>query len=331
MSDPSGTLVGAGSLTYEVDPQWEKPPHRWVHTDVSAIAVDSADRVFVLNRGEPPIGVYDPDGSFVGSWGKGIFTHPHGLAIGPDDGIYCVDDADHTVRKFNRDGLVIQTIRGVSTDGAGAEVRSSARTGQPFDGPTDVAVGPTGDFYVSDGYGNARVHCFSRDGALRFSWGEPGSGPGQFNLPHGIALARDGKVFVADRENDRIQVFDHLGNYIQQWTDLVRPDGVAVDRDDNVYVVELSRSVGERVRGSREGPPSRCSIFDVNGRLLARWGTRDSCAAGSFFAPHGICVDSKGDLYVGEVIVSGGANVGKVRADCHTLQKFVRVSPKRES
>ena len=324
------TIVGSGDFTYHVAEGWEQLPAGWSHRDVARVAVDSRDRVYVFNRGAHPVIVYDRDGRFLASWGEGLFTNPHGITIGPDDRVYCTDAGDHTVRIFTPSGTLLQTLGapGVASDsGIGDDYRSIRRGAPPFNRPTNLAIAPTGDLYVSDGYGNARVHCFSPDGALRFSWGEPGTGPGEFNLPHAVAVAADGRVLVADRENSRVQLFSPRGEYLTTWTDVSRPDDLAIDPQGHVFVVELSVNVGAwgKQPPDLSAPPSRCSVFDLDGRLLARWGSHDPCAPGSFFAPHGVCLDSRGDLYVGEVTWTAGGRVGAVPEDCHTLQKLVRV------
>src|SRR5207248_6491697 len=147
------------------------------------------------------------------------------------------------------------------------------RAGPPFHYPTNLAVGPSGDLYVTDGYGNARVHRFAPDGRLLQSWGEPGGGPGQFRVPHGLAVDEDGTVYVADRENSRVQLFTADGVYRGAWTDVARPCQVFVDGAGAVYVAELGFRAG---RWPWMGPPEagavggRLSVFDRNGRLLAR-------------------------------------------------------------
>ncbi|MEX0712237.1 MAG: 6-bladed beta-propeller, partial [Pirellulales bacterium] len=182
--------------------------------------------------------------------------------------------------------------------------------------------------YVTDGYGNARVHKFTPDGRLMLSWGEPGSGPGQFNLPHGIAVDSQGRVYVADRENSRLQIFSGEGRFLSEWTDLARPMQVCIDRDDNVWVSEVGWHAGLypwQQPPAADAPAARVSIFDASGVVRARWGEKaNPCAPGNFYAPHDLCLDTRGDLYVGEVVMSAGGKQGKVPADCHALQKFVR-------
>jgi DNA-binding beta-propeller fold protein YncE len=317
---------------YEADDRWAQWPAGWDHAEAVAVAADGGDRVYVFNRGARPVLVFRRDGTFLGSWGEGVFTRPHGLFVGPDGAVYCSDDFDHTVRKFTPDGKLLLTLgtsgKPSDTGATSLDYRTIRRAGPPFHYPTNLALSPEGDMYVSDGYGNARAHKFAPDGRLLFSWGEPGDGPGQFHLPHGIAVDRQGTVYVADRENSRVQLFTPEGRFVAEWTDVARPCQVFIDAADNVYVAELGFLAG-RWPGTGDAPPGatggRVSIFDLRGGLLARWGGgKDPCAPGDFFAPHGIWVDSHGDIYVAEVVLSGGGNSGLVSPDCHTLQKFVR-------
>ena len=328
-------------LRYEVVARWEQLPEGYTHRDVVGVTVDARDRVYVLTRGDARVLVYEPEGTFVTSFGEGLFTErTHGLTIGPDGSVYCVDDGDHTVRKFNSEGELVMVLGtpGVRSEtGCGTSSRLSGtykmlasiiRGGPPFNNPTDIAVAPNGDLYVSDGYGNARVHRFSPEGRLIQSWGEPGIDPGQFNLPHGIWVDGDGRVLVADRENDRIQIFGPTGEFLDQWTDVQRPTDIFIDGDGLIHVSELAWRRGDRsfVHGEIQDSwrPGRVSVFDPAGKLLLRWGGADICAPGNFCAPHTLCVDSHGDLYVGEAIYTFGTRPGHVPPGCHTLQKFAR-------
>ena len=172
--------------------------------------------VYVFNRGAHPMVVLDREGHFIPSWGEGLFSRAHGLHIDADDNLYCTDDGDHTVRKCSTDGKVRLTI-GIPNKPA------PFMSGEPFHRCTHTALSPKGEIYVSDGYGNACVHKYTPDGKLIKSWGEPGTDPGQFNIVHNIATDADGFVYVADRENHRVQVFDGNGKYETQWNNLHRP------------------------------------------------------------------------------------------------------------
>ncbi len=325
-----GPLVGAGPFRYRAVIDWEQLPAGWSFVEVAGVATDSKGRVYVFNRGEHPVIVFDRDGRFLASWGEGIVVRAHGIFISPDDMVYLTDDLDHTVRKFTTDGKLLQTL-GTSgqpsdTGVVGIDYRT-IRGGPPFHRPTNVALAADGTLLVTDGYGNARVHRFAPAGRLLQSWGEPGRGPGQFNLPHGIDVDRDGRVYVADRENSRIQVFTPGGEFITEWTDVVRPMQVFIDKQNNVFVAEVGWRAGRFPwqEAPADPPGARISIFDRDGRLQARWGGGvDPTAPGDFFAPHDIWVDDRGDVYVGEVVMSAGGNRGMVSPTCHSLQKFVR-------
>jgi DNA-binding beta-propeller fold protein YncE len=328
----SEVCVGHGQFRYRVEQTWAKFPADGAPGEAVAVACDARDRVFVFLRGPRPVQVFEPDGTLVTAWGEGLFVRPHGIYIGPDGTVYCSDDCDHTVRAFTPDGRPLFTLgtsgRPSDTGATSSDYRTIQRAGPPFHYPTNLALGPAGDLYVTDGYGNARVHRFAPDGRLLQSWGEPGSGPGQFHLPHGLAVDRDSTVYVADRENSRIQLFSADGVYRGQWTDVARPCQLFIDSTDWVYVAELGFRAGRWPgMGSPEpgAPGGRVSVFDRAGVLQARWGGGDTpCAPGDFFAPHGLWVDGRGDLYVAEVALSAGGRAGLVPASCHTLQKFVR-------
>jgi DNA-binding beta-propeller fold protein YncE len=324
--------VGSGRYRYEALARWERLPPGWSFGEVAGVATDSRDRVYVFTRGEHPVIVFDRDGNFLISWGEGQFNRPHGIFIGPDDAVYCTDDLDHTIRKFTTDGKLLLTLgtsgRASDTDIEGIDYRTIRRPGPPFNRPTNLALAADGSMYATDGYGNCRVHKFAPDGRLLFSWGQPGSGPGQFNLPHGIALDREGMVYVADRENSRVQVFSPAGEFVAEWPNLARPMQVFLDAQDNVFVVGVGFRAGlfpwTTAPADREGP--YLAVFTRKGEPLARCGGGpDPCAVGDFFAPHDVWIDSRGDVYVGEVVMSAGGNRGLVSADCHSLQKFVRL------
>jgi sugar lactone lactonase YvrE len=186
-------------------------------------------------------------------------------------------------------------------------IASITRAAPPFNQPTGVAVSSTGDVFVSDGYGNARVHRFDPEGKLLASWGEPGAKPGQFRLPHNIWIDREDRVWISDRENNRIQIFDTEGKVLDTWIDLIRPTQVCIDADDTVYISELCR---------------RISIFSIEGKLLARWGNESNPIEDPLLVgPHVLGVDSKGDLYVGEVARA----FAKVERGARAIQKFKRI------
>ncbi len=287
---------GSGKYTYELVDEWAKLPEGWSFLDIGGLAIDSQDRVYVLNRSSHPVMVFDRDGKFLGSWGEGYFKRAHGIRMSQDGTIYCTDDENHTVSQFTPEGKVVKVLgnKGKPSDTGYIQqpdlLKSLAtikRGGPPFNRPTGVALSSSGEIFVSDGYGNARVHKFSREGKLLLSWGKPGTKPGQFRLPHNIWIDKQDRVWVPDRENSRIQVFDTNGKFLTQWTDLLRPADIFIDNEGTVYVSELD---------------PRVSIFTNGGKLLARWGTpeKDPMKA-QLGSPHAISVDSRGDIYIGSI------------------------------
>ena len=327
---------GPHKLEYEVIEGWEHLPDGWSFVEVAGVAVDSQDRVYVFNRSEHPVMVYERDGKFLTAWGEGVFRSPHGIYIDRDDRIHCADDGDHTVRIFDTAGN-LQHMLGEPGRAAptGFEIgeRPVLFGGKPFNGVTNVAKAPNGDMYVADGYGNARVHRFAADGTLITSWGAPGSNPGEFNLPHGIAVDRAARVYVADRENSRVQVFDRDGVFLKSWDWVNRPCDLFIDEDERLYIAELGWSNPVKLSPHycmMQHPPvghdpiARVTVCDLDGRVISRFGGHDPLLPGNFIVPHGIWVDSRGDLYVGEVVKRSGAIEHFAPLTCHAFQKFRR-------
>jgi hypothetical protein len=320
-------VLGAGEHRYRVVESWAKLPDGWELMDVGAVAVDSKDRVYVFNRGAHPMIVFDREGNFLKSWGEGVFKRAHGLHIDRDDTLYCTDDGDHTVRKCTTDGEILLTL-GVPGEPA------PFMSGAPFHRCTHTALSPKGEIYVSDGYGNSCVHKFSPDGKLLMSWGETGTGPGQFNLVHNIVTDADGWVYVADRENHRVQVFDGNGRYETEWKNLHRPCGLycACGKGTSTptfFVGELGPGMPVNLKYRNLGP--RLSIVDHQGRLVARLGGEDGpgLEPGRFIAPHGLAIDSRGDIYVGEVAYTNWATSfpgQTMPRPLRSLQKLERVN-----
>ena len=311
------TVLGSGTFTYEIDPTCAKLPAGWTFLGVAAIGIDSKDRVYVFSRGAHPVIVFGQDGSFIRAWGEGMFPRPHGITMAPDDTLYLTDDGDHTVKHCPPEGKVLMTI-GIPNK------PSPYMSGQPFHRCTHLAIEPrSGDLFVTDGYGNAHVHRFTAKGKYLSTFGASGIGPGEFNLPHNIVAAND-LLYVADRENHRIQAFDTTGEYKFAWTNVVhRPCALCTATDGHFYVGELGPGLPINKNAPNLGP--RVSILDSRGHLLARLGDlHGGEAPGQFIAPHGIAVDSRGDIYVGEVSWTVvGKNLTPPR-EMRSLQKLVR-------
>ncbi len=291
---------GSGDFIYELDEGWGKLPEGYEFHQVAGVAVDRNDNVYLFTRSAHNVMVFDPNGNLIKTWAT-KFKGPHGIHIGPDGNIYLVDRDAHIVLKYSPDEKLLLTLgtRDRPSDtGYTAQNRTVTQAAGPFNLPTNVAVTEEGDIFVADGYGNCRVHKYSSSGTHMLSWGTPGKvNQGDFHLPHGIEVDSDGNVLVCDRENHRVQIFDQDGVFLTMWTGFRQPTDIVAGPDGEYYVPELSH---------------RMSIVDKDGNVLARWGGERDFTPGQFVAPHGVAVDSRGDIYIGEVLE------GK------RIQKFIR-------
>jgi DNA-binding beta-propeller fold protein YncE len=294
-------VLGDGDYKYELVQGWAKLPEGWVFSLVSDAAIDSRGRIYAFTRGKHPIIVFDKAGNFVTSWGYGefgisphIISQSHGIFIGPDDSVYLTDAYQHVVRKYTPLGDMEQQWGTTGVPGVTYYCRE-------FNMPTGVAIAPDGCFYVSDGYGNRCVHKYTPAGEHLLTWGQAGSGPGEFAVVHNIGCDKTGRVLICDRENNRIQIFDPDGKHIETWSELLAPGDVWITDDNTIYVAEQG------------GGGGRVSVFSPAGELISRF---SGAQGGVLEAAHGICVDDEGSIYVAEI---GAGNRGQ------RLQKFVRV------
>jgi hypothetical protein len=289
---------------YELDDAWPARPIGVELGEVAGVAVDDRDFLFVFNRGEHPVVVLNEGGEVVDTWGEGYFVRPHGIHIGGDGAVYCTDEGKHTVSRHGPGG---QLLLEIGRSGSPAPFQS----GDPFNRCTHTAVSPAGEIYISDGYGNSRIHRYSADGKLLESFGRPGVGPGEFNLPHNIVCTPDGVLHVADRENHRIQRFHPDGAPLEPWRNLHRPSALhMVPGPDPRWIVgELGPVMGFNRGSPNLGP--RLSVLDVDGALLGRVGDKPAAGTGprQFVSPHGISSDSSGSVFVGEVAKTGWRNL----------------------
>ena len=295
---------------------WPVSPDGELLGAVAGVGVDSHDNVFIFRRAGrvwtsveldtvpisyPTVLLFDGQtGALLASWGAHRFGMPHGLTVDREDNVWLTDVALHQVFKFSHEGRLLLTLGQCGVPGD-----DSAH----FNRPTDVAVALDGSFYVSDGYGNTRVMKFAPDGRFLFQWGTKGSGPGQFDLPHGLALDGAGRLYVADRSNARVQIFDATGRFLGEWkgSALGRPYGVAIARDGAVLVADGG--------DQPDAPPDRSgvAVLRADGTLIEHFG-RFGNYDGQFALAHDVAVASDGAAYV--VDITGGR-----------VQKFVRTRP----
>jgi len=224
-----------GLLKYRVQIRFgEEPdtmPDGWKFGRVSAVTVDPQGEVYVFHRGRKadPIVVFDAKGKYLRSWGRGLFGNEHGMRCDAKGKIWITDNGNHQVMRFSRDGKLELTL--------GVKGRA-ATDDKTFNRPTDIAFSPDGKFvYVSDGYGNSRVVKFTYDGQYVTAWGKPGAAPGEFNTVHSVAVDSQGTVFVSDRENNRIQIFDANGRFLKMWTHLGATQNIFITARDEMWVI----------------------------------------------------------------------------------------------
>ncbi len=271
-------VYGSGDYTYERVEGWGGGAAGRDLGVVSSMACDSQDRVYVIDREpDPAVVVYDREGRFLFDWGQDVFKVPHSIWISDDDIIYMTDVVLHTVMTFTLAGKLLSTIGTPEKPGG---------PGQPFNAPTWVVLGLNDDLYVTDGYGQSYAHRFTTDGELLCTWGGHGSETGQFDTPHCVRVDKDGRVLIVDRGNARVQIFDAEGRYLESWDHLLAANDLFIDPDNTVYLAEA---------------PGRVSILNLDGEVLSQWGNRDGKSGPFVDAPHGIWVDSHGDVYVCEV------------------------------
>jgi peptidylglycine monooxygenase len=261
-------VVALGDQYYSVERPWGELPAGLQLSGVSDVALDANDRVYVYQRGDPPIVIFDSCGTYVDSWGSGVIADAHGIFITHDGRVLVADRDAHQVLGFSLDGQLELTLG----------ERHRPKLQAPFNHPADVAVGPGGDIYVADGYANSVVHRFSPDGRLVHTWGRPGRDRAGFSTPHAVRVHPDGRVLVADRENNRLQIFSADGEYLDEWTDFFHPMDIFVDAGGRTYVTDQI---------------PRLSILDAGGALLGR------CRP-VLYGAHGIWADSRGDFYLAE-------------------------------
>lgn len=293
---PPLALADNHSGAHQVLPNWLKLPDGIETGETAGVGVDSHNHVFIFHRGaDMPIMCVEGDsGEIVSSFGEGLFTRAHGLEVDHEDNVWVADTLNHQVYKFNHDGKLLFTV---------GEKGVSGLDETHFNQPTDVAVTPDGEFYVSDGYGNSRVAKFDANGKFLFDWGEKGDAPGEFNVPHGITLDAQGLVYVADRANMRIQVFTANGKFLQVWGakqlgEVGHPWGLEYAPDGNLYVIDGGDDSGD----SEPSTPdvARITKLTLKGEVLESWSSYGS-EPGQLCWGHDVAVGKDGSVYTAEV------------------------------
>jgi DNA-binding beta-propeller fold protein YncE len=308
--DPGYPKVNT-AIAYEVDPTWPKRPDDMKWGAMPGVAVDAADNIYVFTRAKNPVQVYDASGKFLRSWGRDEIKDPHHIKIDPRGNVWVADIGYHIVRQFTPEGKLLKTL---GTEG------KAGRDETHLNMPTDMAFSAAGDVFVSDGYGNARVVHFNPEGKFVKAWGLLGSKPGEFSIVHAIASDSKGRLYVADRNNVRIQVFDPQGKLLDVWSNIVVPWGLCMTKDDELWVCGSSPMQWRESDRALGCPPKDQVLmrFNTEGKLLQLWtlpkGKDGLEQPGELNWVHCVAVDSKGNLYAGDI-------KGK------RAQKFVRKAP----
>jgi peptidylamidoglycolate lyase len=291
----------AATEPYLVVHGWPQLPAGFILGQVSGVAVDSHNHVFIFHRAEnswaadkthaiasPTILCFDgATGKLLSSWGENRFLEPHGLRADRNDNVWVTDRALQQVFKFTHDGKLLLAIGTERTSGVDAT---------HFNLPADIAFAADGSVYVADGYGNNRIAKFSPEGKFLLDWGRKGTGPGEFDLPHSVTVDAQGLVYVADRSNARIQVFDGNGKFLKMWKseELGRPWSLTVGPDNLLYMVDGG--------DLRSAPPDRGQLLklDLTGKILAKW-SRFGNYDGQIYWGHDLAIGKDGAVYVGDV------------------------------
>lgn len=307
---------------FDVDPDWpRRPEHVSGKGWVSGMAVDADDNIWFFRKGPDPVQVYRPDGTFVRTWGQGLFVNPHHLRIDHEGNVWLADFGRHVVQKFTAEGEELMTL-GVPGEAGTDETH--------FNMPTDMVVLPSGEIFVTDGYGNRRIVHFSKDGKFIKTFGEEGPAPGQFVLPHAIVADSAGLLYVADRNSGRIQIFNQQGEFVDQWSNILMPWGLSITPDDRLWVCGSSPHWWFRHGEYPEYKDQMFARFDLDGRVQQLWTLplgdigddkdhpdTSHLTPGETVGAHCITQDSQGNVYVGDIYGE-------------RAQKFVPISERAE-
>ncbi len=295
---------------YEVDPTWPQRPLEYTWGSMTGIAVDLQDRIWTFNRGDMPVQVYTADGKFARAWGQGLVAGAHHIRVDPQGNIWIADVGLHVVRKFTPGGELLLTL---GTSGEYGE------DDKHLNKPTDMAITQNGEIFVTDGYGNNRIVRFAPNGDYLASWGRLGTARGEFSQPHAIAIDSEGLLYVVDRNNVRIQVFDQSGKCLDEWRNVITPWGIWITPKDEILVCGSSpMRWGERP--DLASPPKDQLVvrFDRSGKVQELWtfplGKQGESQPGELWWVHALAVDSQGNLYTGDIHGRGAQKFRRLNA-----------------
>lgn len=293
----AGHTVGSADEPYALAENWGPHLHGIGWGETAGLTIDADGRLYAFTRTGPPVVEFNAAGDVLKTWGEGQFVYPHGARVDRNGFLWLTDararnGKGHQVFKYSRDGRLLMTL---GTAGVGGE------TPDTFNGPTDVAVAPNGDIFVSDGHVNNRIVKFSKDGKFIKTWGKKGTGPGEFDLPHTMFFDSRGRLFVGDRSNKRIQIFDQEGTFIDQWAQFGSPSGIFIAPDDTLYVVDYNDKMRLFIGSAKDGSIK----YAINNLTLAE----------------GVAVAKDGTIFVSET-VPGKTDSGLVTG--HMVRKIVK-------
>ena len=282
---------------YVVDTTWPRKPERFKWGQMPGVTVDKQNHIYIFTRNQPTVQVYKTDGTLLRAMYIEDSSGAHFIRIGPEGNIWTANISEHVVRKYSPKGKLLLTL---------GEMGIAGTDNGHFDRPTDMSVLPTGDIFVSDGYGNRRIVHFDAGGKYVNQWGQAGNGPGQFALPHSIVADSHKRLYVADRENSRVQVFDTKGKLLAVWADLITPWGLCMTKKDEIWISGSSLMKDEKGECLVLPPPDQILMkVDLKGKVLLRVPLESTTVppgkSGEVSWVHGIAVDSQGNIYLGDI------------------------------
>lgn len=286
------------AIWYEVDTAWPEKPAGMNWGAVPGVVLDKQGNIWMSSRAVPRVQQYSADGRYLRGWGDEMIRTAHYLRIDGEGNVWVADCGRHVMWKFSPDGKLLMTL-GVPDEPGEDQTHLNA--------PTDIAITPAGELFVSDGYGNSRIVHFDSKGRFIKAWGKKGVGPGEFNIPHCIGIDSVGRLYVADRSNVRVQVFDQSGKFVSQWRNIVVPWGIWITDSDEIWVCGSSPMRLHKAGATLGAPPKDQVLmrFNPQGKLLQLWavpkGVDGKERPGELNWVHGIAVDSKGDMYLGDI------------------------------